>query len=349
MELGAVADAAAVLRTEPHSAIPDVVAKLLADWAPVAFADLAPTADVEDRRAVLGRTRDAVIDHLGASLIGAGRLDEAIATLQSALIDQPDRQPRVGLLAIALHRHGASADAVRLLDLATQGAIRSSGIAIAPALAGLEARILDGDPALLEPAIIRELRHDPSRTSRPGVFWGRVAAIEEISQHLDNASSVLITGAAGNGKSALLSELTHRRDETVVAIRCAEGPAAPYEPVLDLVGALAGHPAVAPHFEIAVAACDGAALSWVLPDLAAHLEIDGALPRRELRRERADAALVQLLGELAAAVPLVMIIDDLHQAPAASLHVVVQAAATTPALIVAARRPRSDDIDPKIR
>ncbi len=129
----------------------------------------------------------------------------------------------------------------------------------------------------------------------------------------------LVSGDAGVGKSRLTSEvagLAIERGFTVLSGQCAElGDSVPYLPLAD---ALRGAAQV-PRTGVKDALASRPALSRLLPD-GADRPADGE--RSELARQQMFGAVLGLLAELAAARPVLVVLEDLHWADASTRDLV---------------------------
>jgi hypothetical protein len=158
-------------------------------------------------------------------------------------------------------------------------------------------------------------------------FVGRQAELARLDTRLADPAPhgrlVLVTGASGVGKTALVEEaLSRARGEHTLAWRgrCHERERVPYRAfdfvIDDLATELAGKPQLATAIEHA------AALARVFPALGARLGAVAEPAAEDLRveRERALGAMVQLFGHvLAGAERGVVVIDDLQWADEDSL------------------------------
>jgi DNA-binding NarL/FixJ family response regulator len=129
----------------------------------------------------------------------------------------------------------------------------------------------------------------------------------------------LVSGDAGVGKSRLTDEvvkLAIERGFTVLAGQCAElGDSVPYLPLAD---ALRGAAQV-PRTGVKDALGSRPALSRLLPD-GGDRPADGERP--EVARQQMFGAVLGLLAELAAARPVLLVLEDLHWADASTRDLV---------------------------
>ena len=157
---------------------------------------------------------------------------------------------------------------------------------------------------------------------------GRVAELEELERWLARSGFqyeadmrservLLITGDPGVGKSRLLAETAsraHAAGTLVLAGRAPEETLVPFQPFLEALGhyiATAPLPDLRVHTRV-----HGAELSRLVPELRRRLP---ELPPTEVgdsetERYRLFEAVVGLLGDLSASIPVLIAIDDLHWA-----------------------------------
>jgi DNA-binding CsgD family transcriptional regulator/tetratricopeptide (TPR) repeat protein len=152
----------------------------------------------------------------------------------------------------------------------------------------------------------------------PGRLVGRGPELRRLTGLLDDAAAgrpghALIGGDAGVGKTRLVTELAARaagRGFTVLSGRCAElGDTIPYLPLADaLRGATAGG---SPPQRLLGALASRPLLSRLLPDRGtgpASADLPG------VAQQQLFGAVLGLLAELAAASPVLLVLEDLHWA-----------------------------------
>jgi DNA-binding NarL/FixJ family response regulator len=152
----------------------------------------------------------------------------------------------------------------------------------------------------------------------PGRFVGRAVELLRMRELLAEAESgqsvvLLVSGDAGVGKTRLLAELAREaagRGFTVLSGRCAElADTVPYLPLADaLRGAAGGVGADGPLHE---ALATRPVLARLLPDREITRQ-PGDLPG--LAQQQLFGAVLGMLTELAAAGPVLLVLEDLHWA-----------------------------------
>jgi DNA-binding CsgD family transcriptional regulator len=147
---------------------------------------------------------------------------------------------------------------------------------------------------------------------------GRDSELARLLGLLDDAQAgrpahALLSGDAGAGKTRLLAELATRaasRGFLVLPGRCAElGDAIPYLPLADALREAAAGPAAA---AVAGALATRPVLGQLLPDQA--VPPGPGADASGLAQQQLFGAVLGLLAELAAAQPVLLILEDLHWA-----------------------------------
>ena len=198
-----------------------------------------------------------------------------------------------------------------------------------------------------------------------GPLVGRAQELDQLLAHLDRAaggrsSGVLLAGDAGVGKTRLLDELAvraGRRGVRVLTGHCVDlgEVGLPYLPFVDLLRPVATDPELAPT------AARNPVLAGMLagrpgavapaPPVAADGELGRPLPNRAAPQPVDDGRLqlfesvAGLLVELAAAGPLLVILEDVHWADRSSrdlLRYLLARLVDEPVTVVASYR--SDDL-----
>jgi serine/threonine protein kinase/predicted ATPase len=210
--------------------------------------------------------------------------------------------------------------------------------------------LVDGIPADLNALCIELLNRDPARRPRGAeirarltrmIAHGQTTEIEETlpfvgrEQHLAELTRAFeatqsgqalvyhLHGKSGAGKSALLQrfleDVVERRGAVILAGRCYEQESVPYKAVDNLVDALTRHLLRMPARErVAFLPGDVSALARIFPvinrveEVAASATATADMPDLRELRQRAFAALRELLKRLGERSPLILCIDDLQ-------------------------------------
>jgi serine/threonine protein kinase len=150
-----------------------------------------------------------------------------------------------------------------------------------------------------------------------------------MSVRLGRMAAVYVSGPSGIGKSALvqcfLDRLLQREDAAVLTGRCYENESVPYKAIDGVIDSLSHYLTSLPRSRAeALMPRDVRALSRLFPVMmrvdavATSPRPDVEIPDPFVLRQRAFAALRELLARIADWQPLVMYIDDLHWADADS-------------------------------
>ena len=141
--------------------------------------------------------------------LGAGHHDRVVPEARRLVGEQPARERRWSLLALAEYRAGRQADALGTLQQARATLVRDLGLDPGPDLVALEQAILRQDPALAARA-----PHEPSNicpypgllaydVDDAGAYFGREADVEACLERLGASSLLAVVGPSGCGKSSL--------------------------------------------------------------------------------------------------------------------------------------------------
>ena len=307
--------------TDPESAA-QLLNEALALWRGPALADLAyePFARAEIVR--LEELRLAAVEQRIDSELAAGRHAEVAGELEALVLEHPLRERLRGQLMLCLYRAGRQAEALEAFRSARAVLVEELGIEPGRGLRELHEAILAQDPRLDLPV---EAHVD--RTPR-GAFVGRERELAELVRGVEDAfagrgSLFLLVGEPGVGKSRLAEELTARaraRGARVLVGRCWEAGGAPaYWPwVQSLRPYLREADAEVIRSQLGQGAVDVARLHPELRERLGDLAPAPAI-ESEGARFRLFDSLTAFIKRMAAAQPLVVMLDDLHAADEPSL------------------------------
>ena len=255
----------------------------------------------------------------------------------------------------ALAAGGNAAEALRVYEDLRVLLRDELGAAPAPELQALHARLLAGEagaPASVSSAAAPPQEASQARVPLPSVlsprersaFVGRDRELEVLGTAWREARAgsrrlVLVGGEPGIGKTRLTSELARaaHAEGTVLYAGCQEEALVSYQPFAEALRHYARSTDLDPE---QLALGPGAAeLARLVPELAAEAVDDGveAGADPETRRYLMFEAVSTLLAEVAARAPVILVLDDLHWADRATLHLlrhVVRASQQAPLLIV---------------
>lgn len=142
-----------------------------------------------------------------------GEHDRAVGRALALAEEQPWRERRWALLALAQYRSDRQADALATLRRARSVLSGQLGVDPGPELVALESAILHQDPGLLEFHQVSAVRGD-DECPYPGLeaydvddaelFFGRTETVARIVGRLDQVKVVVLVGDSGVGKSSIL-------------------------------------------------------------------------------------------------------------------------------------------------
>jgi DNA-binding SARP family transcriptional activator/DNA-binding CsgD family transcriptional regulator len=174
-------------------------------------------ADFEARR--LEEIRSVAREQLLAARLDGGESAIVVPEIEALLAEEPLREERWRLLALALYRSHRQADALAALRSAREKLAEELGVDPGPALRALEAEVLAQSPALDAPARpsapVEAAPLPRQRVSRaaetPGLV-DREADLRRLRACLDDAvdgtpTVAVIEGPAGIGKTSLLHQV----------------------------------------------------------------------------------------------------------------------------------------------
>jgi DNA-binding SARP family transcriptional activator/WD40 repeat protein len=193
---------------------PDRAAYLLREalelWRGEPFAELAEWAPGREETERLVELRHDAEDLLIEAQLLAGHHREAIAPALRLVHEEPMRERRWGLLALAQYQGGRQGDALQTLQQARRVLVDELGLDPGDDLVALERAILNQDPSLAVEAAI------PGPTSEcpylglvaydvedASAFFGREEVTAACLRRLDQADVLAVVGPSGSGKSSL--------------------------------------------------------------------------------------------------------------------------------------------------
>lgn len=294
------------------------------------------------------------VDDYAEALIAAHRAVDAVALLESHVVQHPYRDRSRGLAIRALALAGRQADALRAFHTYRALLAEELGTEPSPEVVRIERRVASGwngtehereapvPPAAFDIPLPAALAH------RVGVV-GRTAERAALRAELELVATtglraVVVGGEPGIGKTTLLAEfawsVSASGDATVLYGDCAEtgGTLEPFRTVLAACVEHAPLALVADH----VARCGGE-LARLYPGLSTRLPTAPPPTGSDDATARflAFDAAADLLRRIASPRPLVLIIDDLQWAEPTALVLLrhlTAALADAPVLVIVSRR-----------
>lgn len=274
---------------------------------------------VDEGRVELEELRSDALETLAraALRLGPAELPAAERAARALIGREPYRESAYGVLMEALAARGNLAEALRVYDRLRVLLRDELGATPAPHITALNERLLTpGEPAPAAPApraavplpaVLERLEERP--------FVGRervLAGLRERWERAPGGGVVVLAGEAGVGKTRLAARFAaaaHAGGATVLHGRIDEETVVPYQPFVEALRHYAAH-AAGPG-----SAADLEALAPLVPELGgAAGSPERPAGERENRRYRLFEAVAALLGEAAAAQPLLLVIEDLQWA-----------------------------------
>ncbi len=337
-----------------------LLAGALAQWRGEPLSEFADEAFATPVIARLTALRQDATEDLTEAQLGLGRNAQAAAQARTMLQQDPFRERSWAQLMVALYRDGRQAEALEAYREARTVLDEQLGLPPGPQLQALERAILHQDPALAftprpaepSPTSGPPPAPDSRRKPEPGSAGARPAAVpaaepastsrmvgrgpqlELIGDRLGAAARgrgglIFVAGGAGVGKTFLTERVVERAMAAGMAAawsRCVEGSTTPaFWPWIQLLQAIPP----SPEREHLLAALTG-----------------GAEPRQptgdpDAARFHLHEAVGELLRTVAQRQPTLLVIDDLHQADAASLRLLTHLAgmlSRLPVMVLATMR-----------
>lgn len=205
-------------------------------WRGPAYADYATEPWIQPELTRLTELRSVARERLLEARLELGGAALLVPELEALVAEEPLREERWRLLALALYRSHRQADALAALRRARDVLAGELGVDPGPALRSLEAEILVQSPLLDGPTGAPPPA--PERTGpapRPVPATARGSGLQERERELEvleravdqlrsgRAGVVLIDGPAGIGKSRLLAEAGELAAAADVAVLSARG------------------------------------------------------------------------------------------------------------------------------
>ncbi|MFJ6198037.1 BTAD domain-containing putative transcriptional regulator [Micromonospora sp. NPDC092111] len=316
----------------------------LACWRGPAYVEFADEAWAAAEAGRLAELRLVAVEHRARAALALGRAAQVAPELERHVRAHPLREQAVALLALALYRSGRQADALGVLRRLRAELADQLGVDPSPDLRALETDLLHQAPSLQQPAPAGPLRPTappgPAGPVAPTPASGdplprpdEMARLRRVAAHAVRAGFQVswVSGDAGAGKTTLgrllAGEFTADGWRTATG-RCPELDGAPPAWAWgELLRALRTGTEPTPE--------QAHRLAPLLSESGAPAPLPGG--EFHLRRAVGD-----YLTTVAAAGPLLLLLDDVHRADGETLQVLrhlAVALADRPVLVVASYRP----------
>jgi DNA-binding SARP family transcriptional activator/tetratricopeptide (TPR) repeat protein len=303
-------------------------------WSGVPFAEALDSELVNAEKARLEDLRLTSMELRAEALLALGRHAVVSGDLEGLVRAHPFRERFWGLHALALYRSGRQADALDTLRRAKHVLADELGVDPSPALRELEADLLSQDGGLdgVGRRIATATMPLPA-DEHDGAVIGRESALRELDAALTQVvanrrgRSVVVTGDPGIGKTRIVTEVARAATERGARVfwgRCHEADVSPaYWPWVPIVRELAG-----PH--------PSEVVRGLLSPESAQVSVDA-----NSAALRTYDAVSRLIETAARDTPVVVVLEDVHWADAASLQLLAFAAEAligVPVLLVTTTR-----------
>ena len=306
-------------------------------WRGPVLAGLTDAAWLRARTLRLDDARVVAAEEWLEARLAAGDHGQLVGELEVMTSEHPLRERLWGARMLALYRSGRQAEALQVYQSLRAHLVEELGIEPGAVLSELEGAILRHDPDLdFEPCgqgRPREAQAGIPLPARAGLVpssgvVGREAERAALADAIKSVRTpgvtkmVLISGEAGIGKTTLLLEAAraaHDSGATVLYGRCDEDLAVPYRPWSEVITHLVAN---APSELLAALAPHAGYLVQLAPALAGLLGTPTApvMSDPESARYVLFGAVTSTLRTASELAPVVLGLDDLHWADAASLQ-----------------------------
>jgi DNA-binding SARP family transcriptional activator len=327
---------AAEATDDPHRACA-LLREALDLWRGPALADYAYEPWAEAEAARLTELRTVARERLLAARLDLGEASLLVPELEAMVLEEPLREERWRLLAVALYRAHRQADALKALRRARSTLADELGVDPGPALRALETDVLAQSPTLDVPRQRTSVRPAAGAAEPSAELADREAELAAVHTALDDLADgkpclLLVEGPSGIGKSSLLAETRRRAADRSLQVLSARGSQLEQTFGFGVVRQLF-EPVVAPAGARDDLLAGPASRASAVFDVRQQDPPDGSFAVLD--------GLYRLTANLAATAPVVLAVDDLHWSDRESLHYLaylVRRLDAVPVLVVATVR-----------
>lgn len=190
------------------------------EWKGDPFGGCVSTPRLDGERVRVSELALALARRRCTALVALGRYEPAIADLRAMLAENPSREELAAAAMKALYRAGRQREALQLYQETRQLLAELYGMEPSLQLTDLEGRILRQDPALSGPPVLSDGPLAP-QAARPFVV-GRTEELANITRYRAQTRGglLVVSGEAGAGKTTLLQAAAWeaRRDGAIVGL-----------------------------------------------------------------------------------------------------------------------------------
>ncbi|WP_410815522.1 BTAD domain-containing putative transcriptional regulator [Micromonospora sp. 050-3] len=213
-------------------------------WRGPPLADVAGSAWLEEQAEHLARLRLEAERSLAEARLSVGEHAELVPGLERLVRQHPFDEHLHAQLMLALYRDGRQGEAVATYRRLRDNLRENLGLDPGPRLRDLECAILRQDTSIAAPAVAAPTRVAAQLPPPVPTFTGRDAELAVLDALVDRGGTVVVSGTAGVGKTALAVHWAHRAAERFpdgqlyVNLRGFDPAATPTEPARALHGFL---------------------------------------------------------------------------------------------------------------
>jgi DNA-binding SARP family transcriptional activator/tetratricopeptide (TPR) repeat protein len=335
--LDAVVDAAlACAELQAAHGDPVRIANALERWVGNALDEFADEGWAVGEAVRLAAIRAAAVEELAEALLVEHRADDALAILEPHIVQHPHRDRPRGLAIRALAASGRQTEALRAFQHYRAELAETVGTEPSAELWHIDRQVATGWDGVDDPGSAggsRSVEPAPPHLSAPlhevlAAVPTSVGRHRELETLVDAAAqtrargvrTVLVTGGAGIGKTTLLATFARIVSGADLFYgRCDEHVVVPFHPFQSVVGRVVD--TLPDHVLIDHFAVCGGDLLRLIPQVASRIAV--AIPVSDdddNARHRMFNAVLDIIERAAAITPLILVLDDLHWAESAGIH-----------------------------